>query len=248
MLCKAARGGLLSKNALCRVPSIAPTANIPGPGRARGDAAGTPAADPSGESVARSAQPRGDRLAAPGVATLGVAAPASKTSSGKVLPSRAGDSSVWTLLCTPSPSQLSARRFSSPSSQERSEAVQTLAGRGEFATKFGAAGEPLFQEKLGCGALASGGSRSAGSGLLPFSDPCSGRSEAQSHGAPSGRAGREAHPALPEDLTRDGFPPPAPRIPGFPGWARRLAFPRPATELKYRKRKVKERVGGKYAK
>lgn len=33
MLCRAARGGLLSKNALCRVPSIAPTANIPRPGR-----------------------------------------------------------------------------------------------------------------------------------------------------------------------------------------------------------------------
>lgn len=33
MLCRAARGGLLSRNALCRVPSIAPTANIPRPGR-----------------------------------------------------------------------------------------------------------------------------------------------------------------------------------------------------------------------
>lgn len=32
MLCRAARGGLLSKKALCRVPSIAPTANIPRPG------------------------------------------------------------------------------------------------------------------------------------------------------------------------------------------------------------------------
>lgn len=172
----------------------------------------------------------------------------SKPSSGKVLPSRAGGSSVWTLLCTPSPSQLRARRFSSPAPQKRSEAVPTLAGRGEFATKFSAAGEPLFQEKLGCGALASGGSRSAGSGLLPFSDPCSGRSEAQSYGAPSGRAGREAHPAPPKDLTRDGFPPRAPRIPGFLDWARRLAFPRPATELKYRKRKVKGRVVGKVRK
>lgn len=32
MLCRAARGGLLSRNALCRGPSIAPTANIPQPG------------------------------------------------------------------------------------------------------------------------------------------------------------------------------------------------------------------------
>lgn len=32
MLWRAARGGLLSRNALCRVPSIAPTANIPRPG------------------------------------------------------------------------------------------------------------------------------------------------------------------------------------------------------------------------
>lgn len=31
MLCRAARGGLLSRNALCRGPSIAPTANIPQP-------------------------------------------------------------------------------------------------------------------------------------------------------------------------------------------------------------------------
>lgn len=59
MLWRAARGGLLSRNALCRVPSIAPTANIPRPGRSpqpRSKGAGRCPRRGSGEREARRAR------------------------------------------------------------------------------------------------------------------------------------------------------------------------------------------------
>lgn len=64
MLCRAARGGLLSRNALCRVPSIAPTANIPRPGRnpqPRSEGAGRCPWRGSGERDARRARARSPR-------------------------------------------------------------------------------------------------------------------------------------------------------------------------------------------
>lgn len=68
MLWRAARGGLLSRNALCRVPSIAPTANIPRPGRSpqpRSKGAGRCPRRGSGE--ARSAEgASGEQHRAPG--------------------------------------------------------------------------------------------------------------------------------------------------------------------------------------
>lgn len=61
MLCRAARGGLLSRNALGRVPSIAPTASIPRPGRSpqpRSEGAGRCPGRGSGVREARSARAR----------------------------------------------------------------------------------------------------------------------------------------------------------------------------------------------
>lgn len=70
MLWRAARGGLLSRNALCRVPSIAPTANIPRPGRSP-----QPRSEGAGRCPRRGSGQRGARRARAGTSTAHPAAP-----------------------------------------------------------------------------------------------------------------------------------------------------------------------------